>query len=186
MNTNNQGNTMIASLLKPVTNKSSSRKVWAVDLETVWLPFFTATNATGSTSIPHEALGAPLRLGTNKDGSVKFGSTGKPVVKIAKELNQAVSMVRENFVAGLQAHAHDVFTNQPELYKAEVAECVKAGKPIAERDSQLLKDALAEQKRQADVEAQKVEQARLDKLTIENALSHADSETANEPDKVLA
>ena len=65
-------NNYIANLLKPVTNKSSSRKVWAIDLETVWVPFFTATNAMGGTSIPHEALGCPLRLAYNKDNSVKF------------------------------------------------------------------------------------------------------------------
>ena len=34
----------IKSLLAPNTKKPQGRKVWSIDLETVWLPFFTATN----------------------------------------------------------------------------------------------------------------------------------------------
>ena len=41
----------IKNLLKPTANKATSRKVWSIDLETVWLPFFTATNAMGDTAI---------------------------------------------------------------------------------------------------------------------------------------
>ena len=40
----------------------------------------------GDTAIPSEALGAPLRLGYNKDGTVKFSNSGKPVIRVAKEL----------------------------------------------------------------------------------------------------
>jgi hypothetical protein len=42
----------IKSLLKPTTGKTSSRKVWSIDLETVWLPYFTACNAMGDSAIP--------------------------------------------------------------------------------------------------------------------------------------
>lgn len=170
-------NNFIASLVKPVTNKSSSRKAWAIDIETVWLPFFTATNAMGDTAIPHDALGCPLRLAYAKDGSVKFSTTGKPVIGIAKELNASVRMVRENFVAGLQAHAHEVFTQHEDLYKAEVLENIKAGKPISERDGLKLSQALAEQARQAQMEADKASQAEADKATVAEALTHADKES---------
>ena len=166
----------IASLVKPVTNKSSSRKAWAIDLETVWLPFFTATNAMGGTSIPHDALGCPLRLGYNKDGSVKFSSTGKPIIQIAKELNASVRMVRDNFVAGLQTYAHDIFTTQADLYKAEVTLNIEAGKPISSRDGNKLSQALIEQARQAQALADKEAQALANKATIEQALNHAEAE----------
>jgi hypothetical protein len=52
----------IVALLQPQAGKPTGRKVWSIDLETVWLPFFTATNTVKKTTIPAEALGAPLRL----------------------------------------------------------------------------------------------------------------------------
>ncbi|MDP3062489.1 MAG: hypothetical protein Q8O40_04650 [Chloroflexota bacterium] len=36
----------IAALLQPQPSKPTGRKVWSIDLETVWLPFLTATNVT--------------------------------------------------------------------------------------------------------------------------------------------
>ena len=91
----------IKNLLKPTANKATSRKVWSIDLETVWLPFFTATNAMGDTAIPSDALGAPLRLAYNQDSSVKFSKSGKPIIKVAKDISDNVKMVRENFVISL-------------------------------------------------------------------------------------
>ena len=76
----------IKALLRPNGRKPAGRRVWSIDLETVWLPFFTATNTMGDTAIPHEALGAPLRLAYNADGTVKFSQTGRPVIKVAKEI----------------------------------------------------------------------------------------------------
>ena len=75
MNNNNETPQYIASLFKPNAKKQSARKVWSIDLETVWLPFFIASNTMGVTQIPHEAIGCPLRLGYNTDGSVKFSNT---------------------------------------------------------------------------------------------------------------
>ena len=65
----------IAALLQPQSSKPTGRKVWSIDLETVWLPFFTATNVTKATAIPADALGAPLRLQYEDDGEVKFSNT---------------------------------------------------------------------------------------------------------------
>ena len=56
----------IKSLLIPSIKKPQGRKVWSIDLEQVWLPFFTATNTQGDTAIPVDALGCPLRLGSIK------------------------------------------------------------------------------------------------------------------------
>ncbi|MDD5511513.1 MAG: hypothetical protein PHI12_11995 [Dehalococcoidales bacterium] len=139
----------IASLLKPLSTKTAGRKSWGIDLETVIVPFFVATNATGDTQIEREALGCPLRLAYQKDGSVKFSDNGKPVIQIAKPITQAVRMLRENFIATLQDHAHTVATEQADLYNSEIQACMKAGKPIAEHDSVKLGEAIAEQKRQA-------------------------------------
>ena len=136
--------TYIKALVTPQAKQgSNSRKVWSIDLETVWLPFFTATNTMGDTSLPSEALGAPLRLGYNKDGTVKFSNAGKPVIRVAKELSDSVKMVRENFVAGLQAYANGVATENPDGFKAQIAKSVEAGMPILTRDNSSLKDAYA-------------------------------------------
>ncbi len=80
----------IAALLQPQPSKPTGRKVWSIDLETVWLPFLTATNVVKATAIPSEALGAPLRLQYEDDGEVKFSKTGRPVVRVAKEIADQV------------------------------------------------------------------------------------------------
>ena len=76
----------IKSLLIPSIRKPQGRRVWSIDLEQVWLPFFTATNTQGDTAIPSASLGCPLRLGYDKTGAVRFTQAGRPVVRIAKEL----------------------------------------------------------------------------------------------------
>ena len=144
----------IKNLLKPTANKATSRKVWSIDLETVWLPFFTATNAMGDTAIPSESIGAPLRLAYNQDGSVKFSKSGKPVIKVAKDISESVKLVRENFVAGLQNYAHTVFNEHGEAYKAQVTKAIEAGKPIQQHDKEKLDEAMEKLVQQAIDEAE--------------------------------
>src|SRR4030042_3845000 len=133
----------IKALVKPNGTKAAGRRVWGIDLETVWLPGFIATNTMGDTAIPHDALGVPLRLAYNPDGSIKFSKTGNPVLKVAKELQDNVRMVRENFIAGWLAYAKAVREANPEGYKAEIAKDQEAGTPIIEKDRQALEQALA-------------------------------------------
>jgi hypothetical protein len=132
----------IKSLLSPTTKKPQGRKVWSVDLESVWLPFFTATNAMGDTAIPSDAIGCPLRLGYDKTGAVKFSQNGRPVVQVAKELSNAVKLVRDNFTANLINYAGDVMNNCPDEYKAVVAMAEKAGSPIYQHDREELDKAI--------------------------------------------
>ena len=110
----------IATLLQPTASRPRGRKVWSVDLETVWIPFFLATNAVKATAIPSEALGAPLRLRYDKDGEVRFTKTGRPSLKVATEVAANVRMVRENFVANLQSFTGRVMSQAKDDYKAEV------------------------------------------------------------------
>jgi len=135
----------IKNLLRPNGQKPSGRKVWSIDLESVWLPFFTATNTEGITLIPSEALGAPLRLAYELDGSVKFNSkTGKPVIKVVKDVSDQIRLVRENFVAGLQQYVTSVQSKESEAYKEQVRLNIEAGTPIRERDREALDTAIAE------------------------------------------
>jgi len=156
----------IKNLLRPNGQKPSGRKVWSIDLETVWLPFFTATNTEGITLIPSEALGAPLRLAYESDGSVKFNSkTGKPVIKVVKDVSDQIRLVRENFVAGLQQYVTSVQSKQGEEYKEQVRLNIEAGTPIRERDREALDNAIAEMvdramaEREAEPQAEAVKEA---------------------------
>ena len=144
----------IKTLLRPNGSKPRGRKVWSVDLESVWLPFFTASNVTGDTCIPNESLGAPLRLAYELDGSVKFSNSGRPVIRVAKELQDNIKLVRENFVAGLTAFTQSVIDNQPDEYKTQVETSQQAGMPIVERDRQALDNALIEQAAKVAQEAE--------------------------------
>lgn len=135
----------IQRLVTPTAKKGNARKVWSVDLEQVWLPFFVATNANGDTAIPHEAIGAPIRLAYNPDGTVKFSKSGKPVTKVAKELGEQIRNVRENFVAGLVQYASDTAEKNAKGVKKELELARKAGKPILDDDNNHLQEAIAAQ-----------------------------------------
>ena len=150
----------IKSLLIPNGRKPSGRKAWSIDLETVWLPFFTATNVTGDTRIPSEALGAPIRLAYDTDGSVKFSKTGRPITKVVKPLADSVRMVRENFTAGLLAYANGVITDNPEGYKAQVEMAREAGEPILAKDRGSLQKAMLEAMEKSIAEAEPVAEAK--------------------------
>ena len=147
----------IKALLMPNGRKPAGRRVWSIDLELVWLPFFTATNIMGDTRIPDEALGAPLRLAYYADGSVKFSKTGRPVTKVAKDLSDTIRMVRDNFTAGLLSYANGVITKKSSAYKEAVELAKKAGEPIVAKDKANLEQALMRQMEEAMAEATKAE-----------------------------
>ena len=149
----------IKALLIPNGKKPAGRKVWSIDLEQVWLPFFTATNTVGDTHIAPDALGAPLRLGYNPDGSVKFSKTGRPITKVVKELSDNIRMVRENFVAGLVGYSKSVATDNPEGYTAQVETARLAGEPIVAKDKANLEQAIADAMEKAIAEAEAQAQA---------------------------
>jgi hypothetical protein len=145
----------IKALLLPTNgNKPRARRVWGIDLETIWLPFFTATNTMGDTAIPADAMGAPLRLGYNADGSVKFSKTGRPVTKVAKDIADSVRLVKDNFTAGLLAYANGVITDNPDGYKAQIEMAREAGEPIIAKDRANLDKAIANAMVEAVAEAE--------------------------------
>lgn len=149
----------IKSLLMPNGRKPAGRRVWSIDLELIWLPFLTATNVMGDTRIPHEALGAPLRLGYDADGSVKFSKSGRPILKVAKDLSDTIRMVRENFTAGLLSYASGVIAKRGNDYKQMVELATKAGQPIVTRDKENLEQAFVLQMEKAVASATEQEQA---------------------------
>ena len=146
--------TYIKALLVPNGKKPVGRKVWSIDLETVWLPFLHATNITGDTHLPPDALGAPLRLAYDSDGSVRFSKTGRPITKVAKELSDNIRMVRDNFTITLTDYANGVINDYPDKYKRQVDKARKAGEPIQANDRHNLEQALAQAVQEAVAEAE--------------------------------
>jgi len=165
--------TYIKSLLTPTTKQPQGRKVWAIDLQTVWLPFFTATNTMGDTSIPSEAIGCPLRLGYDKAGQVKFSQAGRPAIRVAKELSDNIRLVRDNFTANLLNYAGSVIRDNADGYKAQVALAVKAGEPIYQHDRTELDKAL---QARAQAEAEAVVKAQAEAVAKAEAVAQAQAQ----------
>ncbi len=166
----------IKNLLMPTPKTAQARRVWSIDLETVWLPFFTATNAMGDTAIPLDALGCPIRLGYEKDGSVKFTKTGRPVSKVAKPIADSVTLIRQNFVANLQDFANQVAEGKPEEYANQVELAQKAGQPIIAKDKAELDKAIRLQIEEALREAQEEKEAQKVARQEAEASGQADKE----------
>ncbi len=149
----NESPNYIKTLLMPSTKQQMGRRVWSIDLESVWLPFFTATNTMKDTAIPPDALGCPIRLAYAKDGSVKFSRNGRPTTRVAKPISQSVSLVRENFVATLKNYAEQVANDHQEDYALQIQLAQEAGKPIAEHDQAEVSKAIQLQIEQALAQA---------------------------------
>ncbi len=155
----------ISQLVMPQAKATrTARRIWSIDLETVWLPVFHATNIMGETSMSAEALGAPLRLATGKDGSVKFSQSGKPVIRVVKEVSDMVKLIRENFTAGLQSYAHEVITENTEAYELSVKQAIEAGKPIIAHDTAMLSEAI---RRQVEAEVEAIRKAKAEAVKPE-------------------
>ena len=145
----------IKSLLLPNAKSPQGRRVWSIDLETVWLPFLTATNTMGDTAIPLDALGCPIRLAYDKDGSVRFSKSGRVVSKVAKPISDSVTLIRQNFVANLQQYSEQVATDRQEDYAKQIEQATIAGKPIIAHDKVELDKAIQLQLEEAMRQAQK-------------------------------
>ena len=142
------------SLTKINGRKPAGRKAWSIDLETVWIPFFTASNTVGATQLPPEALGAPLRLAYDADGSVRFSRLRRPITKVAKDLADNIRSVRENFTATMVGHTAEVISKNKAGYKKQVELAKKAGEPIIAKDRANLEKAIAEAMEEAIAKAE--------------------------------
>ena len=181
----NETPSYIKSLLTPTTKQPQGRKVWSIDLQQVWLPFFTATNTLGDTAIPSQAIGCPLRLGYDKAGQVKFSQAGRPVVRVAKELGDSVRLVRDNFTANLLNYAGAVIRDNGDGYKAQVELAKKAGEPIYQHDKNQLSNAL-KAKAEAEAVAQAEAIAKAEAVAVAEAVAEASKSKGRKRDLVPA
>ena len=144
----------ISRLLKPIQGQQADRKVWSIPLAGVLVPFFTASNTTGETSIPSESLGCPLRLAREQDGTPKFSATGRPVVRVVKDIADQVRMMRDNYIFGLQSYTETVRKGMPDQFKAQVEANRLAGEPLALKDAADLEDYIVAQSEKPQAPAQ--------------------------------
>ncbi len=135
----------ISALVTPGPGSNSGKKSWSIDVESVWVPFFTATNAQGDTDVSPETLGAPIRLATDKAGAVRFTPTGRPSMRIAPELSQQIRVVRENFVASLQNYTGTVIEENGDAYRHQVERNQAAATPLLEQDTKMLQEEMDRQ-----------------------------------------
>ena len=146
--------TYIKSLIIPRNGqKVRDRRAWGIELSRVWLPFLTACNTQGELAIPADALGAPLRLAYNADGSVKFSKTGRPVYRVAKDIADNIRLIKDNFTYNLLDYASQVKDDMPDQFQAQIDTALKAGAPIIQRDTHKLDRAIAQATAQALKEA---------------------------------
>ncbi len=171
----------IKGLFKPQAAKATSRKVWSIDLSTVWIPFYTAANVTGDAKVSPDALGAPLRLAKDKDGVVRFSQNGEPVLRVNKELSDQIRLAKENFEFGLVSFAVSVQKANPDGYREQVAANMKAALPIHQQIVADIDEAIA--LRAAEAEAAKAAAAasapggeEVPAMTVEDMVGESEKE----------
>lgn len=153
-------NSWIKSLVQPMPSKTVlTRRVKGFDVDML-VNFALAQNVEGNTNIPLDAIGAPYRLATAKDGTVKFSQAGRPSIRIAKPIVAFGTMIHQNIVAGIMAETSRVFTEKEAEVKAMAEAASKVGAPIIAADEKLLATAeaallkaAADAKAKADAEA---------------------------------
>jgi hypothetical protein len=149
----------IKALLAPSGSGPVSRRAWGIDVGNVWVPFFTATNEMGETNIADDVLGAPIRLAKGKDGEVRFTQSGMPVMRVHKDLNNQINVVRDNFVAGLQAYTGSVMDERSDAYAERVSRQYDAAKPIIEGDQLDILEATEKLRKEAEADTAEGEHA---------------------------
>ena len=136
-------NADIKSMLTPTLKKGSDKRAWSISVATTWVPFFTATNVKGITSMEPDVLGAPLRLAKDTDGTIKFSKAGRPMTRVHPVLAEQVKVARENYEADLLAYAGNVAREMPGKYKAQVELAQRAAEPVTAQMDQDVDDFLA-------------------------------------------
>ena len=135
----------VKTMLTPTLKKGGDKRAWSIPVSTTWVPFFTATNVKGLTTMEPDVLGAPLRLAKDKDGSIKFSKAGRPMTRVHPVLAEHVKVARENYEADLLNYAGNVAREMPKQYKAQVELAQRAAEPVTAQMDQDVEDFLVQQ-----------------------------------------
>jgi hypothetical protein len=142
-----QAHAFMASVLAPTGRSKAGKKAWSIDVETTWVPFFTAGRVLKDKKgrplcdLPDDVLGAPIRLAVDKQGAVKFGANGRPVTRLAAELKEQIDIARDNYIVSLQALTAVAMEESPEEYREVVARQQAAAVPVFEREAEMVAEA---------------------------------------------
>ena len=126
---------LVLQMVKTNGKKQNERKVWAIPLESVVVPFLTMTNAMGVTSIDRDALGCPLRLARNEDRTPKISKAGRLIVQVAKPIASQVRDMRDNYIATLKTAVSEFYAENKEQYESERKAAIAAGQHILASDN---------------------------------------------------
>jgi len=110
---------------------------------------------------------------------VRFSQSGRPVVRVAKEIGDSVRLVRDNFTANLLNYAGSVIRDNAEGYKTQVALAKKAGEPIVQHDRLQLHLAV-----EAKAKAEAVAKAQAEAVAKAEAEAEPVAEPVAEPEEV--
>lgn len=129
-------------VIAPATRRAATRRVWGIDLDT-WVSYLTATNVMGKTQFAPEILGKPLELARAKDGSIRFNDSGKPIVRVRKDISSFANNARDKYASSLQAYTGLVMGERPEAFKDMVGSSQQAAAPLYEQETLDLAEATA-------------------------------------------
>jgi len=132
----------ISSLVRQGPAPRSSKKLWGGDVETQWVPFFSATNVLGDTAISDTSMGAPIITPIGEDGVPKFNRNGEPVRQVQTEIRRAVSSVQASFFAGLAQFAGEVQRLNQREYVEAVKRYQNAGTLVKEAEDAAIEEEL--------------------------------------------
>jgi hypothetical protein len=82
-----------------------------------------------------------------------------PVMRVHKDLNNQINVVRDNFVAGLQAYTGSVMDERSDAYAERVSRQYDAAKPIIEGDQLDILEATEKLRKEAEADTAEGEHA---------------------------
>lgn len=120
------------------TKKPVEKKVWSIGLETVLIPYLTASNAIGATCIDGDVLGCPVRIARNADGTPKLNKSGKLVTSVHKDIRVQVANMREAYIAQLRNATKFVQSTETEAYNNQVKIANRMGAEALQSEKDLI------------------------------------------------
>lgn len=140
--------------------KPVDKKVWSIGLETVLIPYLTASNAIGATCLNGDVLGCPVRIARNEDGTPKLNKSGKLVTSVHKQIRTQVANMRDAYIAQLRNATRFVQSTETEAYNNQVkianrmgAEAMQSERSLIAKYEAIKAEAEAEATAEAETKA---------------------------------
>ena len=125
----------VKSMVTPRHKPVSEKRAWSIGVQSVWVPFYMATNAAGLTEVDSHSLAHPVEIAYGKDGLPRFTEDGRPVMRINKALAGQVRTARENYEGQLREFVRNIQAEMPDAFKAQVESIVSVLTPAPAPDA---------------------------------------------------